>query len=193
MPASPQGQQRVVQRVHSSMSTEQVRDMRRTFKIFDKALDGYEHLIVVPPNVREEAARHAVRYHFAHLGKFNIEQTEVDPYKAATWYGYFIWDCIRDKGRTPLVVTIYVLNSFLGQEPKKVRLDTPIIEQIVAFAKKHEGTTHTDTGIGLEQSSSEEGRQLRDGDEDHAIGKVGIYTAFTAARRALELYHPLRG
>jgi len=72
------------------MSTEQVRDMLRTFNLFDKALDGYTHLIIVPASIRDEAARHAVRYHLAHLSMFNIEQTKVDPYKAATWYGYFI-------------------------------------------------------------------------------------------------------
>jgi hypothetical protein len=84
MSASPQGQQRVAQRVHPSMSTEQVRDMRRIFKYFDKALDGYKHLIVVPSSIRDEVARYAVRYHLAHLSMFNIEQTKVDPYRAST-------------------------------------------------------------------------------------------------------------
>jgi hypothetical protein len=191
MSASPKGQPRVVPRVHPSMSTEQVRDMRRIFNFFDRALDRCEHLIVVPPSVREAAARHAVRYHLAHLGMFNIEQTEVDPYKAATWYGYFIWERVRDKGRIPLIVTVYVLNKFLGNEPKKVRLDKPTIKQIVAFAKNHEGPSHTSIGTG-QNSSEEEDCIHRDGDEDHAIGKVGIYTAFTAARRVLELYHPLK-
>jgi hypothetical protein len=189
MPAPPKGSTRV----HPSMSTEQVRDMRRIFNFFNKALDECEHLIVVPPSVREEAARHAVRYHLAHLSMFNIEQTKVDPYKAVTWYGYFIWERIRDKGRIPLMVTVYVLNKFLGNEPKRVRLDEPTIKQIVAFAKNHEGPVHTNTGTRTGQTSSEEeDREHRDGDEDHAIGKVGIYTAFTAARRALELYYPSR-
>jgi hypothetical protein len=173
------------------MSTEQVRDMRRTFYLFDKALDGYKHLIVVPPSIRDEAARHAVRYHLAHLSMFNIEQTEVDPYKAATWYGYFIWERVRDKGRIPLVITVYVLNTLLGREPKKVKLDKPIIKQIVAFAKNHEGPVYHSTGtVTGQDNSEEEDCKHRDGDEDHAIGKVGIYTAFTAARRALELYDP---
>ena len=89
------------------------------------------------------------------------------------------------------MVTIYVLNKYLGNEPKRVRLDKPIIKQIVAFAKNHEGAAHISIASDIEQNSSEEeDRQHRDGDEDHAIGKVGIYTAFTAARRALELYHP---
>jgi hypothetical protein len=179
----------VVRRVDPSMSTEQVRDMRRIFNLFDKALDGFEHLVVVPHSIQEEAARQAVRYHLAHLMMFNIEQTKVDPYKAATWYGYFIWERIRDKGRVPLVVTIYVLNNFLRREPKQVRLDEPTIKQIVAFAKNHEGPAYTSTGIG-QNSSEEQDRKHCDGDEDYAIGKVGIYTAFTAARRALELYHP---
>jgi hypothetical protein len=189
MPVSPQGQQRVVRRVDPSMSTEQVRDMRRIFNLFDKALDGFEHLIVVSPSIREAAARHAVRYHLAHLSMFNIEQTKVDLYKAVTWYGYFIWEHIRDKERIPLIVTIYVLNNFLWREPKQVRLDELTIKQIVAFAKNHEGPSHISVVTG-QNSSEEQDHKHRDGDEDHAIGKVGIYTAFTAARRALELYHP---
>jgi len=71
--------------------------MRRIFSLFDKALDGFKHIVVVPPDIRDDAARHAIRYHLAHLSIFNIEQTKVDPYKAATWYGYFIWERIRDK------------------------------------------------------------------------------------------------
>ncbi len=187
MPESSKGQPRV----HPVMSPEQKRDMWRAFNYFNKALDECEHLLVVPQSVRNEAARHAVRYHLAHLSRFNIEQTEVDLYKATTWYGYFIWEHVRDKGRIPLMVTIYVLNKYLGNEPKRVRLDKPIIKQIVAFAKNHEGAAHISIASDIEQNSSEEeDRQHRDGDEDHAIGKVGIYTAFTAARRALELYHP---
>ena len=79
MPVSPQGQKLAARRVDPSMSTEQVRDMRRIFSLFDKALDGYQHLIKVPLNVRDEASRSAVRYHLVHLRMFNIEQTKVDP------------------------------------------------------------------------------------------------------------------
>jgi hypothetical protein len=175
------------------MSTEQVRDMRRTFNLFDRALDGYKHLIVVPRSIRNEAAKHAVRYHLAHLRMFNIEQTEVDPYKAATWYGYFIWEHMRDKDRVSLVVTIHVLNHLLRKEPKKIGLDDFVIKQIVAFAKNHEGSAHIGSPIGTEPDGTEDRCcKHRDGNEDHAIGKVGIYTAFTAARRVLELYNPHR-
>jgi hypothetical protein len=123
---------------------------------------------------------------------FNIEQTKVDLYKAVTWYGYFIWERVRDKDRIPLMLTIGILNKYLANEPKRVKLDEPTIKQIAAFAKNHEGTSHTSIGTG-QNSSEEEDCKHGDGDEDHAIGKVGIYTAFTAARRALELYHPYRG
>jgi hypothetical protein len=194
MPISPQGQQLVNRRVDPSMSAEQIRDMRRIFSLFDKALDGYKHIVVVPPDIRDDAARHAIRYHLAHLSIFNIEQTKVDPYKAATWYGYFIWERIRDKDRISLVVAIYVLNYLLGKEPKKVKSDETTIKQIVAFAKNHEGSARTSTHADIAQDSSgQEVGQNRDGDEDHAIGKVGIYTTFTAARRVLEIYNPHQG
>jgi hypothetical protein len=181
---------KVQPRVVPDMPPEQKRDMFRAFNYFNKALDEFDHILFVPQSVRIEAARHAIRYHLNHLSIFNIEQTQVDLYKATTWYGYFIWEKVRDKGRIPLLVTIYVLNKYLGNEPKKVKLDDPLIKQIVAFAKNHEGPPHTsiDDGTGRNSSEEEEGKH-RDGDEDHAIGKVGIYTAFTAARRALELYN----
>lgn len=147
-----------------SLTDEDIEVIWLVFRIFDDLMTstefGYRRFIAISEETLDRAKEDAVRHHLSHLCEMNIQQSTVDPYKIAAWYGFFVTEHADDRRRVALLATIYLMRHFLEKE-FGVTLDRETSSLLYYYAANN----------GIK--------------DEHGIGMNGLFMAFNVARQAV--------
>lgn len=125
-----------------------------------------EHSSIWTPELLRAAKEQALQHHEAHIAKMRVDQRRLDPFKFLSWYGFILvrqaWDAPRSR-YYPLALTIDLMNDLLGRSCS-------------------DGTGMDRLGMSIDCVRELRRLAERDGvDDDFAIGKNGLYSAFRSA------------
>ena len=130
------------------------------------------------PRMLAAAKREALNHHAEHVVKMNIQQNKLDHNKLLSWYGFI------------LVKQAYMKDHSIRYAPL-----TLVIHEMNDLLKACYSSAPGMHNIKMSQSCLTELRRMaiRDGhDDDFAIGKNGLYTAFRSAFEIKDRINSLR-
>ena len=135
------------------------------FSLLDQLITSedypYHQHVGVARDTLDKAKTDAIRFHIGHLKHHKVHATSIDPYKIVSWYGFYVAKNADDVKRISLLATIELMRYFLSCEINGITLDretTSLLYRMVA-----------NDGVN----------------DDHGVGKNGLYLAFLCSRKAL--------